>query len=200
MKAIHWRLIIIGAVIAATVYLVWPRKTGDYINLNLGLDLRGGSHLLMQVITDDAIRAESDVIATRIGERLRSEGFPEARAVPGELGEIRFTDIPAERLADAKALIEEQISGGWSVSRGGNAIVARMPNGDMDALRDQAVRQVLNTIGNRIDALGVAEPQLQRVGGGSGDRILLQLPGRPRPSSSSAWPTTARPTRRRSAA
>lgn len=181
MKGVYWRLAVIAVVVIASVIMLWPRKDGDIINVALGLDLKGGSHLVMEVLTNDAVKSECDVLGTRLGERLRSEGFPGARAATTGLGTITFSDLGEGRAADAETLIEGDL-GDWNIDTDGDTVVARMPEAQIQLIRDQAVEQALNTIRNRVDEFGVAEPLIQRVGGTNSERILLQLPGVEDPS------------------
>jgi len=177
VKPVTWKLLIILAVLAWAVFQAWPRPGRPFLNMRLGLDLKGGSHLVMRVLTDDAVKAECDLAATRIATKLRKEGFTRVRASVGErVGEVIVTGIPADRLAEAKARLEDEWST-WAISIEGDRIVLQMPQSEIATIRDRAVRQALNTIRNRIDEFGVAEPNIQRLGGKEGDRILVQLPG-----------------------
>jgi preprotein translocase subunit SecD len=174
---VQWRLVVIGVVIVGAIFLLWPKGSGDEIvNLKLGLDLKGGSHLVMRVVTDDAVSAETDLVATRVGEILREEGFTSARADVEELGRVRVSGIEAARIGEARTFIEDDFEE-WSVSRDDDAIEIEMPDRIEEAVRDSAVQQARSTIANRIDEFGVAEASIQRVGGAGSQRILLQLPG-----------------------
>nr|MCU0253157.1 hypothetical protein [Acidobacteriota bacterium] len=182
MKPLHWKLALIAAVTLWSIWQVWPRTEHTFANVKLGLDLRGGSYLMMQVQTDDAIKAEADIEATRIGERLRKEGFTEARAITGDrTGQVVVSGIPAARLGEAERIVTEE-SGDWSVSISGAEIQAQMPLAEENLLRDRAVRQALTTVQNRVDALGVAEASVTRLGGENANRLLVQMPGVEDPS------------------
>ncbi|UCF68203.1 MAG: hypothetical protein JSV80_02560, partial [Acidobacteriota bacterium] len=180
MKSVKWRLILVLAVLAWALFQAWPREERPVLNMRLGLDLKGGSHLVLEVVTDDAVKAETDLRAIRIGDLLRREGFTEARSTAGALGQVIVTGIAQDRLAEARTIVDDNL-GGWSVSVRESSIRALMPQREQESVRDQSVRQALTTITNRIDQFGVAEPIIQRVGGGS-KRILLQLPGVEDPS------------------
>ena len=170
-RKLTWRWVLIGVVTAAALFFMWP--PGEKILL--GLDLRGGIHLVLQVQTDDAIRAELDDALERVRGELTEKGFPpvsitrddEARAIrirPTPETEPRVLDrILADRLPD------------FAVSRGVEVVATLRPE-VARAARDMAVRQALETIRNRIDQFGVAEPTIQRQGI-EGDRIVVQLPG-----------------------
>jgi len=182
VKPLHWKLLLIGAVIAWALFQAWPRAERPFLNMKLGLDLKGGSYLVMQVQTDDALKAEADIVATRMADRLRKEGLTDARAVVSDTpGEVVVTGIPAGRLPDVQKLIQEEASS-WLLSPTGSGFTARVPNAEAVEIRDKAVRQAVTTIQSRIDAFGVAETSLTRVGGDKSDRILVQLPGVEDPS------------------
>ncbi len=182
MKPLHWKLALIIAVALWAAWQVWPRTENTFLNVKLGLDLRGGSYLVMQVQTEDAIKAEADIEAARIGDRLRQEGFTDARAIGGEVpGTIVVTGVPAARLSEAERLVGEE-AGDWVVSTDGAEIRVAMPSSEEDLIRDKAVRQALTTVQNRVDALGVAEAAVTRLGGENRDRILVQMPGVEDPS------------------
>ncbi len=180
MKPTHWRIVIILGVIAFAAFYAWPRPDAGrpIMNMRLGLDLKGGSHLVMKVVTDDAVKSEADLIATRVADRLRDEGFPNVSAiiVDDEIGAVDVTGLGTGRVADAEALIEDEVSN-WKLSRRGEGLRIRIPTDEEGFVRDRAVRQALNTIRNRVDEFGVAEPVIQRIGSTESERILVQLPG-----------------------
>lgn len=170
-RKLTWRWVLIGIATAAALFFMMPPAE----KILLGLDLKGGIHLVLQVKTDDAIRAELDDAMERVRAELTEKGFPpvsvqrddEARAVrirPAVETDPRVIDrILADRLPD------------FSVSRGVEIVATLRPE-VARSVRDLAVRQALETIRNRIDQFGVAEPIIQRQGM-EGDRIVVQLPG-----------------------
>ncbi len=177
MKTNYWRLIVIAAVLAWGLFYAWPRADRPVLNMNLGLDLKGGSHLVMKVMTDDAIEAEMDRIAGTAHDLLVREGYVGARPVPGEeLGTALITDIAADRLDAAESFLDDEFED-FSISVQGEQILMRMPESAIEYYRDNAVKQSLQAIRNRIDEFGVAEPNIQRLGGTDSDRILVELPG-----------------------
>ncbi len=176
MKAGLFRTVLIAAVAVIAIIYAFPRQGREFLNMKLGLDLKGGSHLVMQVMTDDAIKAECDVLATRLGERMRRDGFSAVRVSSGALGEVVATGVPPGRTGDVESSIREEVSG-WGISASGDAIRLEMPSSEKAQLRDTAVKQALTTIRNRVDAFGVGETNIQRLGGTQNDRILVELPG-----------------------
>ncbi|MBP1690135.1 MAG: preprotein translocase subunit SecD [Deltaproteobacteria bacterium] len=170
-RKLTWRWALIGVVTAAAVFMMVPPAK----KIHLGLDLRGGIHLVLQVNTADAVRAEVDDAMERVRADLADKGFPPAdlQRLPDNNG---FRLAPAAN-TDAKVLdkvIEDRMIE-YSVSRG-VAITATLRPEVIRGIKDMAVRQGLETIRNRIDEFGVAEPVIQRQGI-EGDRIVVQLPG-----------------------
>ena len=181
MKNPWWKLGLILAVTAWALFFSWPREGRPFLNMSLGLDLKGGSHLVMQVVTDDAVKAAADAMATRVAEKLRKEGFPTVRVSSADGGQVIVSDIPAGRGGDVEAAIKDDL-GNWSSSSGAGELRIQMPPSEMDLHRDNAVKQALTTIRNRVDAFGVSETNIQRLGGDQRDRILVELPGVEDPS------------------
>jgi preprotein translocase subunit SecD len=170
-RKLMWRWALIGVITAAAIFEMWPLDS----KIHLGLDLRGGIHLVLQINTGDAIRAEVDDAMERVRGDLAAKGFTPAdmQRLPENNG-FRFK--PAGN-TDPKVLdktIDDRLAE-YSVTRG-VAITATMKPEVARAIRDMAVRQGLETIRNRIDQFGVSEPVIQRQGM-EGDRIVVQLPG-----------------------
>jgi preprotein translocase subunit SecD len=167
-----WRILLIGAVVAVSLWSLYP--PGETIKY--GLDLSGGIHLVLQVQTDDAIKAELDDAALRMKRQAEEKGITLGETSTDVQG-LRFqVQVPGEfdrealREVVASYLPEYNLSVGaseWTLTFEAN--IERM-------IRDLAVRQALETIRNRVDQFGVAEPVIQRQGLES-DRILIQLPG-----------------------
>jgi len=169
-KNLTWRWILIAAVTIAAAFSMWPLS-----NIQLGLDLKGGIHLVLQVQTEDAVKAEVDDAMERVRGALADKGITPAELSRTEDG-LGFRLVPAQGtdtavLDDVLAdqVPEFRIDHGVAVTATLRADVARN-------VRDLAVRQGLETIRNRIDEFGVAEPVIQRQGI-EGDRIVVQLPG-----------------------
>lgn len=148
--------------------------------IRLGLDLRGGTHLVMGVITDDAIRAETDLASERMRELLTDEGVLVRQALTVENGTFRLVGVDPEGDAVFRRLLSEQFPEWDLISTAGdvpNTYTVRLNAASENAYREQAVTQAMQTIRNRIDELGVTEPTIQEYGGQGEYQILVQLPG-----------------------
>jgi preprotein translocase subunit SecD len=166
------RIALVLVVIAVSVwYLYPPAKT-----INLGLDLQGGIHLVLGVDVDKALEAQVE----RAGDTVRSE--LEKRGIGVTRVERRGTSELAVQLAspqswDAAAKTIDEVLGVFdrkeSDQAAGRLALALKPR-EAANIRELAVRQGLETIRNRVDQFGVAEPSIQQQGE---NRILVQLPG-----------------------
>jgi len=171
-KKILWRIVLIIAVVALSLWSLYP--PGEKIHY--GLDLSGGIHLVLQVQTDDAIKAELDDDARRLVSRARDKGV-ELGETSSNIKDLSFTvAVPAS--ADTATLREVAASWlqGYKITPGAGVWTFQLPPNMDRTVRDLAVRSSLETIRNRIDQFGVSEPVIQRQGVES-DRILVQLPG-----------------------
>ena len=166
------RIALVVVVIAVSVwYLYPPAKT-----INLGLDLQGGIHLVLGVDVDKAIEAQVD----RAGDTARAE--LEKRGIGVTRIERRGTTELAIQLAspqswDAAVKTSDEVLPTFDRKEADQAagrLVLALKLREAVHIRELAVRQGLETIRNRIDQFGVAEPSIQQQGD---NRILVQLPG-----------------------
>lgn len=166
-----WRGLLILVLLASALWRLYPPRE----TINLGLDLQGGIHLLLQVQTLDALRAENDKDQEILLREGRKEGLQ--GLVTQREGDNAFTirGVGAEGEATLGRLAADLLPG-YELDRRGDEWVARMRASYEKSLRDLAVEQALQTIRNRIDQFGVAEPLIARQGIDS-DRIVVQLPG-----------------------
>jgi preprotein translocase subunit SecD len=162
--------IVVAAVLASIWYLYPPRDT-----INLGLDLQGGIHLVLGVDVDKAVAAQVE----RTGDSVRQD--LEKRGIGVRALEVRGATDLVVQLAqpqqwnDAQAVFRDYgaYEAKESDAAAGRAVLALRAS-EARQLRELAVRQGLETIRNRVDQFGVAEPSIQQQGE---NRILVQLPG-----------------------
>ena len=167
-------------------------------NINLGLDLKGGLHLLMRVKTDDYLKkltASNKEAGLNAAKDAKDENgsplfakdnkgettFPGNASFIAENGKYEIT-LTVDDAAKMKPVLEaiknkiNLVNAGWSEDVSGNTVVWSLPLQAQKKLKGQSVEQALKIIESRINAFGVKEPTLQKVGGDSG-QILLQIPG-----------------------
>ena len=194
-KSLWIRTVLILVVTLAGIYLVFgPRRTptsADFTwdgikanlaeNINLGLDLRGGSHLVMRVKTDEYLKTLTENNAQAALTAAQDAGLPvSGNSVTAENGTYAMS-LQLSDPTQAQAVIEEVKKKvdlvNWSETNSGDTVTWSLPSNIQTVLKDQAVDQAMKIIDSRINAFGVKEPTLQRHGAQSAGQILLQMPG-----------------------
>lgn len=172
-RNLQWKLLGIVAVTALAVWGVYPPAD----QIRLGLDLKGGAHLVLRVETDDALQVETETAAEQLGEQVSLQGMDAATVIPADATTIRVEGVPGERDAAFRQLSDERLAASYDREPGaGGSYTFRMRGPVASSLREEAVRQALQTIERRVNELGVSEPIVAPHGIG-GDQILVQLPG-----------------------
>ncbi|HXV76436.1 MAG TPA: protein translocase subunit SecD [Candidatus Polarisedimenticolaceae bacterium] len=169
---LFWKFALILAVVAAAAAFCFPPQD----RINLGLDLKGGAHILMQVDTDSAIKFEMDRLQNSLGQRFKSEGIGYEAILPAGEATLEIRGTSEGQRAQVRDELN-QFVGGWdheSVGQGTWRLT--MPGAYRSQVEVEAVDTTLATIRRRIDSLGVSDPTIQKSGI-DGRRILVQLPG-----------------------
>ena len=153
-------------------------------NIHLGLDLQGGSHLVMRVKTEEFLKrlTEDNFVAAQ--NAAKDAGFDikggRADASPGNY-RVVLEPADASKIAEIKDAVQKKVELGdtsvWNYSGSGGVLTWTMTSAAERTLADNATTQALNIIESRINALGVAEPTLQTHGAQTSHQILLQMPG-----------------------
>lgn len=140
--------------------------------VNLGLDLQGGSHLLLEVdlAALEAEHLETLLDSIRVALRRAQIGYTNLAAKGGAVS-VEIRD-PAQA-ENARGLME-QAANGLDITVNGPVITAKYNQATLDQLRNHAVDQSVEIVRRRIDEFGTKEPIIQRQGS---DRILVQVPG-----------------------
>src|SRR3989441_4052751 len=170
-RNLRTRAAVVLVVLLGSLWYLYPPKKA----INLGLDLQGGIHLVLGVETDKHVASQTDRAAEDFKAALERRGIAVRRVAREGLASIVVELASPQSWNDALTVAnefqsfdrsgEDQAAGRFTLTMQSRA-VAR--------LRDDAVRQGVETIRNRVDQFGVAEPTITRQGN---DRILIQLPG-----------------------
>jgi preprotein translocase subunit SecD len=186
-KNIRWKVITILAVLvifaAVGVYPIiasqYGIKSPSWLmekQLKLGLDLKGGVHLVLRVQTDDAIRLEGVQEMERLREALRTRNINVTTLTMPSIAQIRVEGVPpAQDAAFREAAADLATNFDRSPGTNGSYTFTMKPNIQV-TLRQESVVAARQTIERRVNELGVAEPSIAQQGA-SGDQILVQLPG-----------------------
>ncbi|MFV1464884.1 protein translocase subunit SecD [Phaeobacter sp. JH20_36] len=163
----------------------WPSFMPSSL-VNLGLDLRGGAHLLAEVKVADVYGARMDALWPEVRDALRPERGEVGtfRRQPAPEGQIRLKISQPEGMARALEVVRglanpiTSLTGAGAtditVSGTGDILTVELSEQEKLASDDRTVRQALEIIRRRIDEVGTREPTIQRQGS---DRILIQVPG-----------------------
>jgi len=171
-KQLRWRVLAVAGAVAVAAGVLWPPAD----TIRLGLDLRGGVHLVLRVRTDEGLRVEAETEARRLRERAGLDGIALGSIRAASPTEILVDGVPPDRDAEFRRLADDQLAGYESVSAAGGVLRYRLRTDVEQARRDETVRQARLTIARRIEAFGVTEPVIARHGA-AGDEVLVQLPG-----------------------
>jgi preprotein translocase subunit SecD len=189
---IKGRAIFIGVVMVACVLGIigFPKnfqelKDNVRSRIRLGLDLKGGTHLVLQVQVEDAVNITADQVLERLRDELKAKNVPYADLQKADDTQVQppkhrmvVKGVPQEKAADLQTLASEQFSD-WDPSRvPGDATswVLTLKTTAAANIRNQALLQAMNTIRNRVDQLGVTEPTISEYGQRDFE-LVVQLPG-----------------------
>ncbi|MEE8349532.1 MAG: protein translocase subunit SecD [Acidobacteriota bacterium] len=176
-RNLNYRLILIVLVLVISIYLSYPPSE----KINLGLDLKGGIHLVLQVNTEDAFEVETSQKRETFEADLKAEGIVFTRTqVTEDFGIDIIGALPDQE--DKLEVYLNQYAPAWtyrSRDREGELDMrVVMSSAERKALADRTVRDARETIQKRVDQYGVAEPTIQIYGSGDvQDQIIVELPG-----------------------
>ncbi len=189
-KNLLWKVIFIAAVMLVFLAGIVGIPTslsgrallaGIQNRIHLGLDLKGGTHLILQVKVSDAVNADSEQALERLKDLFRKRNItyaditkPDPQNQPDR---IVIKGVPPASTTDLRTLVSENFGNEYDLNSGAeNTWTLAMKPQVLADVKRQAVTQAIETIRNRIDKLGVSEPVIEEHGLGQ-YQILVQLPG-----------------------
>jgi preprotein translocase subunit SecD len=186
---LKYKVIFIVAVVVICVYFVlcmptfptsWAQVKSNFASqIKLGLDLQGGTHLVLQVQVPEAIAQETDQTVDRLTSAMRTANihYDEVRRADDTHVVVKNPD-PVSQFRD---LIHQTYEGEWELGSAPgqtNAYLLTMRPSSVARIQETTMQQSLETIERRINALGLTEPTIQKRGrAGQDNEILVQLPG-----------------------
>lgn len=188
-KNLKGRIALIIGVLVVFVYGIFGIPSGvsgkaikDALTnrIHLGLDLKGGAHLILAVQVQDAINAETDNIVQSVQQDLRKANLGFNRVYkpdPNKPAVVAVEGTPATSSSNVRSLLDNKYSNEFDVSSGasGSWTLTMKPTYQQD-LQRRTVGQAIETIRDRVDSLGVSEPVIQEYNLGA-NQILVELPG-----------------------
>ena len=188
-KNLLWKVVFIVATMLFFLYGIFgiPKKfsldgLADAIleHINLGLDLKGGTHLILQVHVNEAINVDAQNAIEVLKDQFRSHKIqytdiaqPDPQNNPDH---IVLKGVPPDARSDLRQIVQDRLPEYELSSGAENTWTLAMKPSNLSDLKTRAVTQAIGTIRNRIDSLGVSEPTIQEHGLGQ-YQILVQLPG-----------------------
>src|SRR6267143_5472196 len=196
---LKWRALSILLIILFCVYYLvglpeFPKsfaqvKENFGHQIKLGLDLQGGTHLILQVQAQEAIAQETDQMVDRLTTELRSKNIHYDEVRRADDTHILVRNIDPSQLSQFRDLVSAQYANVWDLTptagdSSGYTLTLRA--GAIAQIKESTMTQSLETIERRINALGLTEPTIQRRGGRNDNEILVQLPGEGDPTRAKA--------------
>jgi len=188
-KNLHWRLLfILGTLLFFLFGIVGIPKSlsgqgllsGLADHIHLGLDLKGGTHLILQVHVNDAINIDAQNAIETLKEQLRNRHIDYTDISQSDPqnnpDHIVIKGVQPGARSDLLSIVQDHLSEYNLTSGANNTWEMSMKPSNLTDLKNRAVTQAIGTIRNRIDALGVSEPTIEEHGLGD-YQILVQLPG-----------------------
>lgn len=196
-KNLRTRAIVIGVVTLLSLFLIFNPfgKEGqvsarDFFslsrlkqnlteNIRLGLDLRGGTHLVMQVQADDAIKTITEGNRQKAVEILKKGNLKFTDVKTPANGQLVVETPDANQHGEIRDKLLADFGGAsyWNVTTRNNTLVFDLKGSAADQIRKEATEQAKTIIERRIDQFGVAEPTIQLHGRDEDHQILVQMPG-----------------------
>jgi preprotein translocase subunit SecD len=187
---LKWKALFILAVIVFCLYFLfgYPTIPTSFAQvkdnfkrqIKLGLDLQGGSHMILQVQVQEAVAQETDTTVDRLTTVLRDKNvhYDEVRRVDDT--HVLIRNIDPSQYSVLSDIVGTQYNNVWDIAPAAgeaNSYTLTLRPGAVAAIEEQTVTQAKDTIEQRINALGLTEPTVQPRGGNKADEILVQLPG-----------------------
>ena len=176
---LRWKAILYGAFLLACGVAIWPpyEVNGQPGKISLGLDLRGGIHLVLQVVVDEALATTVDDAVTTTRDQALRKGIQVATVQRLTSTSFSVEGVEPARAKDMGDLLRDFFRNDWEIRESGDGkFDVRMTDIYARQLRDRTVQEAIRTIERRVNALGNREPVIAATGS-SGDQILVQLPG-----------------------
>lgn len=179
-KSLRWRVVVVALVLLVSLAYTlptftdklpswWPQK-----KVSLGLDLKGGIHLVMGVDLKAVLENSTARAADELRRALSEDSITATKVAKGEGLNIGAEFPDDVSLKAAEKLLSKQFGNLQISRRAGNSLTLTLTGGEVSSIKELTLHQALETIRNRVDMFGVAEPDIRPQGE---DRIVIQLPG-----------------------
>jgi len=178
-KELRVKAVLYGSFLLACLVAIWPpyERDGQPGKIRLGLDLRGGMHLVLQVVTDDALNATTDDAVQTVREQATRKGITFAAVQRADPTSLAIEGVEPARVKDMRDLLKDFFRQGWEIREPAEGrFLVKMTDTMVRDVKRRTVAEAIKTLERRVNELGVAEPVIAEHGD-QGDQILIQLPG-----------------------
>jgi preprotein translocase subunit SecD len=179
-RELRVRATLYGSFLIACVLAFWPpyARGDEPGKIKLGLDLRGGIHLVLQVVTDDALNATIDDGVQTARDQATRKGIVFASALRVDATSFSVEGVEPARVKDMRDLLRDFFRAPeWDIREPAEGrFLVKMTDTYVRQIKDRTVKEEIRTLERRVNQLGVADPVITEHGS-RGDQILIQLPG-----------------------
>jgi len=186
---LKWKLLFIVAVILLCIFTLiglptFPTslqqvKDNFAHQIKLGLDLQGGTHLILQVQVQEAVAQETDLAVDRLTTQLRQKNIHYDEVRRADDTHVLIRGLDSSQVSAFRDIVTAQFGNNWDLSAApgeASGYLMTLRPSTIAAIQESTMSQSLETIERRINALGLTEPTIQRHGR-KDNEILVQLPG-----------------------
>jgi preprotein translocase subunit SecD len=170
MKNLQWKVLLVLALAAISIYGILPLQK----KIKLGLDLKGGIHLVAEVKVDEALAGYTDRFIETLKGEMNQKGVPFKNVIRQSNTSFVVEGIAVDKQANLRKIVENY--GEWDLAFSGDRAMGALRQAVINNRSEQAVNQAIKIIRERVNTFGVTEPVVQRQGL-TGGRIIIQLPG-----------------------
>jgi len=185
---LRWKAIFIAVVVVLCFYGLiglpdfptsWATVKSNFgSRIRLGLDLQGGTHLIIQVQVNEAVRQEADQVVLGLARLLRDKNIPSDQPLRVSDTQVKVSNLSQHRVSDFRTIQSENFPA-WDISQAPGE-----PNGYLLTMRQSLIASVIQTtmdkavetIRRRVDQLGLTEPYVAPYGQGENE-IIVEMPG-----------------------
>ena len=171
MKNLNWKVVLVLVLTAIAIYGIYPPQD----KIKLGLDLKGGIHLLAEVKIDEALAGYTDRMIENLKQELQEKQIPVKNIFRQDKTTFVVEGLPADKQENFRKIMEKYPD--WDLSSfSGDRVAASLRQAVVNKKSEDAVNLAVNIIRERVNTFGVSEPVVQRQGL-TGGRVIIQLPG-----------------------
>jgi len=187
-STLKWKAISVATVVLICLYGLiglpdFPKslsmlKQNFTQRIKLGLDLQGGTHMILQVQVNEALRQDTAVLADDIMKKLAAKNISSDQPILVSDTQLKISNVPPDRIADFRATAGDYAQT-WDLSPAPgelNGYLLTMRQSQIVAVQDRTMTQSVETIRRRVDELGLTEPVVTPYGQGDNE-IIVELPG-----------------------